>query len=124
MNLFFQGHFPGKPIFPGVLIIECAAQAAAVVYVLDEIFLVVGNKEFTIEGINTILEKCELKNKVGYLASIKNAKFTKVIKPGDKLNVFVRTIASSLSISEIEFKINVDKIKCCTGRMIVTKNVN
>ena len=63
---FFTGHFPGNPVMPGVLIIEAMAQAAGMLAHLD----------------------AELDGKVGelyYLVKIDNARFTKVIVPGDQL---------------------------------------
>ena len=58
---FFNGHFPGHPIMPGVLVIEGLAQALGV--------LVMG----------------ELKDAVPYYASIDNCKFKAPVRPGDKL---------------------------------------
>ncbi|BDG75938.1 MULTISPECIES: 3-hydroxyacyl-ACP dehydratase FabZ [Wolbachia] len=60
---FFIGHFPGHPIMPGVLIIESLAQASAI----------------------CVLGKETIENKVVYLRSIENAKFTKPVTPGDVL---------------------------------------
>ncbi|CCB90739.1 (3R)-hydroxymyristoyl-[acyl-carrier-protein] dehydratase, partial [Waddlia chondrophila 2032/99] len=59
---FFQGHFPGAPIMPGVLILEALAQTGAVLVHLS------GQKE-----------------KVGVLLNVKNAKFRNPVKPGDIL---------------------------------------
>jgi 3-hydroxyacyl-[acyl-carrier-protein] dehydratase len=65
---FFQGHFPGKPIMPGVLIVEAMAQTAGVV-VMKSL------------GAN--------QDKLVYFMSIDEAKFRKPVVPGDvlKLNV-------------------------------------
>lgn len=60
---FFQGHFPGNPVMPGVLIIEALAQAGAV----------------------AILSLPEWKGKTAYFASINNAKFRQKVVPGDVL---------------------------------------
>lgn len=60
---FFQGHFPGNPVMPGVLIIEALAQAGAV----------------------AILSQPEWKGKTAYFASINNAKFRQKVVPGDVL---------------------------------------
>ena len=65
----FQGHFPGHPIYPGVLIIEGMAQAGAVLA-----FTSMSEKE----QINT-------QNKVVYFTGIDKAKFRQPVKPGDKL---------------------------------------
>ncbi|MGN0376082.1 MAG: 3-hydroxyacyl-ACP dehydratase FabZ [Suilimivivens sp.] len=60
---FFQGHFPGEPVMPGVLIIEALAQTGAV----------------------AILSLEENKGKTAYFAAINSAKFKKKVIPGDVL---------------------------------------
>jgi len=72
-NNVFQGHFPGHPIYPGVLIIEGMAQTGAILPF-------------------TIMDKDELKEKVVYFMSIDKAKFRKPVLPGDKLVYKVSTI--------------------------------
>ena len=66
---FFQGHFPGQPVMPGVLIIEAMAQTAAV--------LVVYSLGPRAEG------------KLVYFMSIENCRFRKPVLPGDRLHVEV-----------------------------------
>jgi len=65
----FQGHFPGHPIMPGVLIIEAMAQTAAV--------LVVHTLGRTAEG------------KLVYFTSIEQARFRRPIVPGDSVRIHV-----------------------------------
>lgn len=62
---FFQGHFPGEPVMPGVLIIEALAQTGAV----------------------AILSLEENKGKTAYFAAINSAKFKKKVVPGDVLTL-------------------------------------
>ncbi len=62
---FFQGHFPGKPIMPGVLIIEALAQTGAV----------------------AVLCLPENKGKIALFGGIKNARFKKPVVPGDVLEL-------------------------------------
>ena len=66
---FFQGHFPSRPVMPGVLIIETMAQTSAV--------LVVHSLGPTAEG------------KLVYFMSVDNARFRKPVGPGDQLRVHV-----------------------------------
>lgn len=67
---FFQGHFPGNPVMPGVLIIEALAQVGAV----------------------AILSLDEFKGKVAYFAGIDKAKFRRKVIPGDVLRLEVEII--------------------------------
>ena len=70
----FQGHFPGNPIFPGVLIIEAMAQTSAALV------------------INTLGEASE--GKLVYFMSVENARFRKPVTPGDQLKIHVSRHAS------------------------------
>lgn len=63
---FFQGHFPGRPIMPGVLIIEAMAQAGCVLAFKS-------------------LE--ETKDRLVYFMGIEKAKFRKPVVPGDQLQI-------------------------------------
>jgi len=66
---FFQGHFPGHPVMPGVLIIESMAQTAAVLVV---------------ETLGP-----EAAGKVVYFMSIEGAKFRRPVVPGDQLRIHI-----------------------------------
>jgi len=83
---FFQGHFPGHPIMPGVLILEAMAQVAGV------------------GGLN-------LKDNIGKLAyflSINNAKFRKPVVPGDRLMIEVEFVKCKLSVMQVHAVAKVD----------------
>lgn len=67
---FFQGHFPSRPVMPGVLIIEAMAQTAAV--------LVVHTLGAAFEG------------KLVYFMTIDDARFRRPVGPGDQLRIHVR----------------------------------
>src|SRR5882757_6929488 len=69
---FFQGHFPERPIMPGVLIIESMAQTAAALVV------------YTIGG--------PAEGRLVYFMSVENARFRKLVTPGDQLRVHVERI--------------------------------
>ena len=66
---FFQGHFPSRPVMPGVLIIECMAQTSAV--------LVVESLGLEAEG------------KLVYFMSVDSARFRRPVEPGDSLHIHV-----------------------------------
>lgn len=69
---FFQGHFPGHPVMPGVLIIESMAQTAAIV-VVD-----------AMGGEN--------EGKLVYFMSVESAKFRRPVGPGDCLHIHVTKV--------------------------------
>ena len=64
---YFAGHFPQEPVMPGVLIMEAMAQTTAVL----------------------LLNKEEMRGKVGYYAGINKAKFRKKVVPGSMLRMEV-----------------------------------
>ena len=70
---FFQGHFPGHPIMPGVLIIEAMAQAGATLML----------SEMTPE---------ERKNSLAVFSGIEKAKFRRPVTPGDQLRIKVEVM--------------------------------
>jgi 3-hydroxyacyl-[acyl-carrier-protein] dehydratase len=63
---YFQGHFPGAPVMPGVLIIEAMAQVA---------------------GVSIYCELPEREKKLIYFTGIENAKFRRPVVPGDQLRI-------------------------------------
>jgi UDP-3-O-[3-hydroxymyristoyl] N-acetylglucosamine deacetylase/3-hydroxyacyl-[acyl-carrier-protein] dehydratase len=88
---FFQGHFPGKAVMPGVLIVETIAQVAGVL----------------------MLNKMENRGKIAYFLSIDKAKFRKAVKPGDLLILEVEVDKLKSKVGQISGKAYVDgKIVC------------
>ena len=74
----FNGHFPGFPVMPGVLIIEAMAQTAALVVV---------------EAMGE-----EAEGKVVYFMTIDNARFRSPVTPGDALHIHVEKVQSRASV--------------------------
>jgi len=64
---FFQGHFPGTPIMPGVLIVESMAQACGILYLLS-------NKD-------------KVQGKLLYFLGMDKVKFRRPVVPGDRLDI-------------------------------------
>lgn len=67
---YFQGHFPGRPIMPGVLIIEALAQTACSLF----------------------LSKPEFSNKLAFFMGINETKFRKPVVPGDVLELHIEVL--------------------------------
>jgi len=79
---FFTGHFPGRPVMPGVLIIEALAQVAGVL----------------------MLNKRENVGKLAYFMSLDNAKFRKAVVPGDQLRLEVEIVKLRSKIGQVHTK--------------------
>lgn len=77
----FVGHFPDRPIMPGVLILEAMAQAAAIL------------------GFRTMQEPPD-DNSMYYFAGIDNARFKKPVAPGDQLVIEVLALQSRRGITK------------------------
>ena len=74
-SFFVQGHFPGQPVMPGVLIVEAFGQAAAAL---------------TAAGI----DKAEYENKLVYLMSVEKARFRNPVIPDCKLELNIEAVRS------------------------------
>jgi 3-hydroxyacyl-[acyl-carrier-protein] dehydratase len=89
---FFQGHFPGHPIMPGVLVVEAMAQAG---------------------GIIIMAELPEREKKLVVFTGIERAKFRRPVAPGDQLRIEVEVLAFKMRAGRIEGKAYVDgKLAC------------
>jgi 3-hydroxyacyl-[acyl-carrier-protein] dehydratase len=89
---FFQGHFPARPVMPGVLIIEAMAQTAAV--------LVVHTLGPMAQG------------KLVYFMSVDNARFRRPVVPGDTLKVHVTSLRHRGNVWKFEGQAKVDGKLC------------
>jgi len=87
----FQGHFPGHPIYPGVMILEGLAQAGGLL---------------AFQSMD--LSKEEAAEKVVYFMSIDKAKFRKPVRPGDRLEYRVSVIKRKGAIWMFDGKAYVD----------------
>ena len=84
---FFQGHFPGAPVMPGVLIIECMAQLAGVMIYRD-----MPDKD----------------RKLIYFTSIENAKFRRPVLPGDQLRIEMQLLNRRTNFGKMNGQATVD----------------
>jgi 3-hydroxyacyl-[acyl-carrier-protein] dehydratase len=89
---FFQGHFPGHPIMPGVLVIEAMAQAG---------------------GIIMMHEMEDRHEKLVVFTGIERAKFRQPVTPGDQLRIEIDVLAFRSRAGRIEGRATVDgKLAC------------
>jgi 3-hydroxyacyl-[acyl-carrier-protein] dehydratase len=89
---FFQGHFPGYPIMPGVLVVEAMAQAG---------------------GIIMMHEMPDRAEKLVVFTGIERAKFRQPVRPGDQLRIEVTVLSFRTRAGRIEGKATVDgKLAC------------
>ena len=93
---FFQGHFPGRPIMPGVLIVEALAQAAGVLAV----------ESFGLAD----------SGKLVYFMAIEGAKFRNPVEPGCLLQLDVEFVQKRATVSKFAGKASVD------GKLVAEAN--
>jgi len=93
---FFQGHFPGHPIMPGVLIVEAMAQVGGV--------LLMGTVD-------------DPESKVVYFMSLDNVKFRKPVRPGDQVRIEVDIVQLRNTVCRIKGVAKVDDGVVCEAEM-------
>ena len=84
---FFQGHFPGQPIMPGVLIIESMAQTG---------------------GLLLLQEVPDRENKLLYFVAVDGARFRRPVVPGDQLKVEMKVISWRGDFCKLDGRATVD----------------
>lgn len=95
---FFQGHFPGHPIMPGVLIIEAMAQTGGVL----------------------IFSKEENKGEIPLFAAIDKAKFKKPVYPGDQLIIKVEILKMLRGVAKAKAEAYVDGNLVASAELMFT----
>ena len=96
---FFVGHFPEYAVMPGVLQIEAMAQAAGLILALDNGF--------------------DSQKELAFLAGVDDAKFKKIVIPGDQLIINVKVLAKKKSLLKVEATITVDNVLVSSATIIL-----
>ena len=94
---FFQGHFPGNPVMPGVLILECMAQVAGCLF-------------FT--GVD------EPEKTLMYLSGVDKARFRRPVFPGDQLIIVAEIVQVRSNIVRVKAEARVDGALCAEGEFM------
>ena len=95
---FFPGHFPGNPVFPGVLILEAMAQLIAVLAYASEPF--------------------DQSQKVMYFLGIDHAKFRKPVVPGDRMELVAEVKQRRSNIWKCAARAEVDGVLCAEAELL------
>lgn len=101
---FFTGHFPQAPVMPGVLIVEALAQSACILAFLTS--------------------QSSPEDEIYFLAGINNAKFKRVVEPGDQLNLHIDVQRNRRDVIKILGTATVDNEVACTAEIISVRKGN
>jgi 3-hydroxyacyl-[acyl-carrier-protein] dehydratase len=97
---FFNGHFPGHPVMPGVLILEALAQASAIL-------------AYKTENLDPL-------QSVSYLMSVDGARFRKPVVPGDRLQLNIEVLRHKGAVWKTKGTATVDGAKVAEGEFLAT----
>ncbi|WP_257461305.1 3-hydroxyacyl-ACP dehydratase FabZ [Archangium lipolyticum] len=97
---FFNGHFPGHPVMPGVLILEAMAQVSAILAYKTE--------------------QMDPTQKVSYLMGVDGARFRKPVVPGDRLLLTVEVVRHKGAIWKTKGTATVDGVRVAEGEFMAT----
>lgn len=99
---FFDGHFPGQPVMPGVLMIEALAQAAGV--------LIFESSDLAKDGSNIFL-----------LAGVDKARFKSMVTPGDQLILTATVVRARRDIWCFQAEAKVDEQLACRCELLIAR---
>lgn len=105
---FFAGHYPDHSIMPGVMIVESMAQLVAVVYVAEILESAAG------------IGEDDASRSVGYLGSISNMKFSRLVVPGDQLTLDARLGQRLGGLRQVKVRASVGSELAAAGTLVVT----
>lgn len=97
----FTGHFPGMPIFPGVLILEAMAQATGIL------------------GFKTVTERAD--NELYLFAAIDEARFKRPVVPGDTMVIEVKFLKERRNMWKFYCEAKVDEQIVCTAELMCAR---
>lgn len=103
---FFPGHFPAKPVMPGVLILEALAQASGVL------------------AYKSSSEEAHQKNYLYLFAGVENTRFKRMVEPGDQLRLTAKLQKQRQGIWKFSGEATVDGELACSTEIITALKEN
>src|SRR3954447_25277717 len=97
---WFQGHFPSRPIMPGVLILESLAQIGGILAYASEPF--------------------DASSSLMYFLGIDKAKFRHTVTPGDRLDLYVEVIQHRSNVWKLRGEATVEGTLCAQGELLAS----
>lgn len=94
---FFQGHFPGNPVMPGVLILEAMAQVA---------------------GVGLLVAQPEAERKLPYLTGVDRCRFRRPVLPGDQLRIEAEIVSQKIRLCKCRAKATVNGALCAEAELM------
>lgn len=102
---FFAGHFPGRPVMPGVLILEALAQAAAIL----------AYKSTQTQPDDGVLH---------YFAGIDQARFRRIVEPGDQMRLEVNLVRAKREVWKLAATAHVGDELACSAELLSARKSN
>jgi 3-hydroxyacyl-[acyl-carrier-protein] dehydratase len=97
---WFQGHFPGRPIMPGVLILEALTQLGGILAYASDPF--------------------DAQSSLMYFLGIDKAKFRRIVTPGDRLDLVVTVMQHRTNVWKLRGEASVDGSLCAQGELLAS----
>ena len=96
---FLEGHFPGNPIFPGVIIIEALGQASGILG-------------------STTMNKTPEEGSIYVLAGVDKVRFRRRVRPGDTIDLFSKVVSEKRGIWKFDCRAELDNEIVCTATIL------